>query len=165
MNPARGGIVYQPVGIIRTPFKEASGTPIQPAGAEGVQGTVEVFPEFQEGLADLAGFSHIVLLYHCHRCQGFSLKVTPFMDETPRGVFATRAPARPNAIGLSIVRLTGISDNVLSVLDVDILDGTPLLDIKPHVEAFHVPGPQRLGWLENNILKMKTKRDDARFQP
>ena len=103
-------IGYRPIGVIRSPFTDIKGMPIQPPGASGIRGTVEVFPEFAEGLKDLEGFSHIILLYHFHRAQGAELVVTPFMDCQPNGVFATRAPKRPNPIGLSIVKLLSIAE-------------------------------------------------------
>ena len=110
--------------------------PIQPTGAKGIQGTVEILPEFQAGLNDLEGFSHIILLYHLHRSEGFKLTVTPFLDDQPRGLFATRAPKRPNSIGLSVVKLVRQEENILHIENVDILDGTPLLDIKPYIPVF-----------------------------
>ncbi|HEX3035200.1 MAG TPA: tRNA (N6-threonylcarbamoyladenosine(37)-N6)-methyltransferase TrmO, partial [Thermodesulfobacteriota bacterium] len=106
-------IEYQPIGVIHSPFTELEGMPIQPAGASGVKGTVEVFPDYKPGLKDLNGFSHIILLYHFHRSTGFKLRVTPFMDTKKRGVFATRAPKRPNPIGLSVVRLVSIEGTIL----------------------------------------------------
>ncbi len=121
---------FKPIGRIHTPFTEKKGMPIQPSGAEGVAGSVTVFAEYQSGLSDLDGFSHIILLYVFNRSEGFSLKVVPFMDTEERGVFSTRAPRRPNPIGLSVVRLHRIEDGVLHIENVDILDGTPLLDIK-----------------------------------
>ena len=156
-------ITFRPIGVISTPFPESRGTPIQPQAAEGAVGTVKVFPEFIQGLQDLDGFSHIFLLYHFHRCQGFSLLVKPFLDEVQRGVFATRAPARPNPIGLSIVRLERIEHDTLHVLDVDMLDGTPLLDIKPFVPAFDARDVTRIGWLTHNLEKLKAMKDDGRF--
>ncbi|MCD6131504.1 MAG: tRNA (N6-threonylcarbamoyladenosine(37)-N6)-methyltransferase TrmO, partial [Candidatus Hydrothermae bacterium] len=108
-------IKYIPIGIIHTPFREPKGTPIQPAAARGVCGTVEIYLEYIEGLKDLEGFSHIILIYHFHLSKGVSLKVKPFMDNELRGVFATRAPSRPNPIGISVVRLIQIKGNVLHV--------------------------------------------------
>lgn len=158
-------ITFRPIGLISTPYKESKGTPIQPRGAEGAVGTVRVFPEYCQGLQDLDGFSHIFLLYHFHQTQGFSLLVKPFLDEFQRGVFATRAPARPNPIGLSVVRLDRIENDTLHVRDVDMLDGTPLLDIKPFVPQFDTPDQTRIGWLADNLEKLKTMRDDGRFLP
>jgi len=157
-------INYRPIGMIHSPFADLEGMPIQPTGASGIRGTVEVFPEFAEGLKDLDGFSHIILLYHFHRVQGANLVVTPFMDSQPHGVFATRAPKRPNPIGLSIVRLLGIEQNILRIENVDILDGTPLLDIKPYVPEFDQPPADRMGWLEQAKGRVQSKRSDGRFR-
>ncbi len=156
-------IAYRPIGIIHTPFTDPRGMPIQPAGAVGVSGTVEVFAEYRRGLADLAGFSHIVLLYHFHRSEGFDLQVVPFLDSQLRGLFATRAPRRPNAIGLSIVRLRSVDDGVLQIENVDMLDGTPLLDIKPYVPAFDASEDIRTGWLEDSGRDVKDRKADDRF--
>lgn len=154
----------KPIGIIRSPFKELTGMPIQPAGAAGVKGTVEVFEEYRAGLKDLDGFSHIILLYRFHRRRGFDLHVVPFMDSEPRGLFATRAPKRPNAIGLSVVRLDRIDGGVLHIWNVDILDGTPLLDIKPYVPEFDAPVKVRTGWLETAAKTVSTRKSDDRLK-
>jgi tRNA-Thr(GGU) m(6)t(6)A37 methyltransferase TsaA len=156
-------IELSPIGIIHTPFKEREGMPIQPAGARGVRGRVEIFEAFQAGLVDLDGFSHIILLYTFHRSQGYDLQVIPFLDSKPRGVFATRAPKRPNPLGLSIVQLERIEQGQLHIQDVDILDGTPLLDIKPYVPAFDSPIAVRLGWLEEADQRVMTRKADERF--
>jgi len=123
-------ITYTPIGVIHSPFKDKEGMPIQPSGAQGIAGTVELDPKYAEGLNDLEDFSHIVLLYHFDRSEGYSLTVKPFLDDAMRGVFATRAPKRPNAIGLSVVKLVKRAETVLYIEHVDIVDGTPLLDIK-----------------------------------
>ena len=154
-------IEYRPIGLIHTPFTERQGMPIQPSRGRGVRGTVEVAPEFADGLADLDGFSHVVLIYHFHRSQGFDLRVTPFLDTEKRGLFATRAPRRPNAIGLSVVRLLGIEGNRIEVQDLDILDGTPLLDIKPYVPEFDHRTEVCEGWLEG--VKNRRVDSDDRF--
>lgn len=156
-------IKFTPIGIVHSPFTELEGMPIQPAGAEGIQGTIEVHPEFQEGLHDLDGFSHLILLYHLHHSDGYKLTVTPFLDTQQRGLFATRAPRRPNPIGLSVVRLIGVVGNILKIENVDILDGTPLLDIKPYIPAFEPNAELRVGWLENVQGEVKEKRADDRF--
>jgi tRNA-Thr(GGU) m(6)t(6)A37 methyltransferase TsaA len=156
-------VTFRPIGLISTPFTTPAGTPIQPKAAEGVAGSVKIFQEFSTGLQDLEGFSHIFLLYHFHLVQSFSLLVKPFLDDKQRGLFATRAPARPNPIGLSIVRLERIEANTLHVLDVDMLDGTPLLDIKPFVPEFDTRDQTRIGWLASNLNKLKMARDDGRF--
>jgi len=156
-------IEFQPIGVIHTPYAELKGMPIQPAGAAGVKGTVEVFDAYRGGLADLDGFSHIVLLYHFHKSEGYKLRVVPFMDTVERGLFATRAPKRPNAIGLSVVQLDRIEDGMLHVQNVDIVDGTPLLDIKPYVPEFDSPTEFRTGWLEEARKTVSDRRADERF--
>jgi tRNA-Thr(GGU) m(6)t(6)A37 methyltransferase TsaA len=156
-------IHYRPIGVIHSPFHEVAGMPIQPSAAGGAQGTVEVLAEFARGLKDLDGFSHIILLYHFHQVTETRLVVTPFLDTQPRGVFATRAPVRPNPIGLSIVRLLRREQNVLHVENVDILDGTPLLDIKPYVPVFDHRPDSRSGWLEETPDLLEGRRSDRRF--
>lgn len=157
------GIKYKPIGVIHSSFKEPKGTPIQPAAAKSIDGTVEVFTEYAEGLKDIEGFSHIILIYHCHLSKGSPLKVKPYMDNEVHGVFATRAPSRPNSIGISIVRLVGVEENILHIQDVDIIEGTPLLDIKPYVPEFDIRETEKRGWLEKNIDKLSTSKDDGRF--
>ena len=157
-------IEYTPIGIIHSPFTELEGIPIQPAAALGVAGTVEVFEEFGPGLKDLEGFSHIILIYHFHRSQGYKLRVVPYLDSEPRGLFATRAPKRPNAIGLSIVRLRRIDNRILHVENADILDGTPLLDIKPYVPDFDEQTEVQTGWLEHVRKKVSSRKSDGRFR-
>lgn len=156
-------IEYQQIGIIHTPFHEPEGMPIQPTAAAGVQGTVEIFPEFAQGLQDLDGFSHIILVYHFHRSDGFTLLVTPFMDSVQRGVFATRAPKRPNPIGLSVVRLNKLQNQTLLIEGVDILDETPLLDVKPYVSEFDHYSADRIGWLEQTKRHVRGTKADRRF--
>ena len=156
-------IKYRPIGIIRSPFKTPAGTPIQPAGASDVEGRVEVFSQYTAGLDDLTGFSHIFLIYHFHLSKKFTLKVTPFLDNRERGLFATRAPSRPNPIGLSVVRLVDITDGILTVLDVDVIDGTPLLDVKPYVPEFDVRKVDHTGWIGKRTTKIETAVDDGRF--
>jgi tRNA-Thr(GGU) m(6)t(6)A37 methyltransferase TsaA len=156
-------IAYIPIGVVRSPHAEARGTPIQPSAARGIGGTVEILPQYVPGLQDLDGFSHVILIYHCHLCQGHRLKVKPFMDQVEHGVFATRAPARPNPIGISVVRLLGIEGHVLHVENVDIVDGTPLLDVKPYVPQFDAHQADRIGWLSKNVQRLPHTRDDARF--
>lgn len=157
-------IVYQPIGTIHSPFQTIQGMPIQPPGAEGVQGTVEINPEYVDGLQDLEGFSHIILIYHFHLSKGYSLKVKPFMDENLRGVFATRAPKRPNPIGISVVRLVRVEGNILRIENIDIVDGTPLLDIKPYVPEFDIAEERRIGWLSEKAKKVHKVKADERFQ-
>jgi len=137
----------RPIGIIHSPFTDKSQTPIQASRSEAA-GFVEIYPEFAEGLQDLEGFSHIILLYFFHESSEYSLLVKPFLDDQLRGLFATRYPARPNQIGLSVVRLISQIGSVLEVEGVDTLDGTPLLDIKPYVADFDLRTGTRSGWYE-----------------
>jgi tRNA-Thr(GGU) m(6)t(6)A37 methyltransferase TsaA len=139
-------IVYEPIGFIRSGHTRPEQTPIQPAYATGHPGRVEVLPAYVEGLRDLEGFSHIYLIYHFHRAEPAQLLVTPYLQDVKRGVFATRAPCRPNPIGLSIVRLQGCRGSVLFVDDLDMLDGTPVLDVKPYVARFDRIEESRSGW-------------------
>jgi tRNA-Thr(GGU) m(6)t(6)A37 methyltransferase TsaA len=156
-------VIYKPIGIIHSPFTNTEGMPIQPQGAHGIKGHVEIFPEFSPGLKDVDGFSHLILLYHFHLSDGYSLEVTPFLDDTLRGVFATRAPKRPNSIGLSVVRLVSIDGNTMYIQDADIVDGTPLLDIKPFVSDMDNRESTRNGWLSEKAIEIRKKRSDDRF--
>ena len=156
-------IEYRPIGIIHSPHKKPQGSPIQPTAARGIEGEIDIFPEFAEGLEDLTGFSHIFIIYHCHLSKAYSLRVKPFLDNNQRGLFATRAPARPNPIGISVVRLVKIEKGHLDILNVDVVDGTPLLDIKPYVPAFDVHTVDKIGWIEDKTGKIKETVDDGRF--
>ena len=155
-------IEYEPIGVVHSPFKEPEGAPIQPSRAKNAAGTVKVFREFADGLCDLDGFSHIILLCHLHKTGDFRLKVVPFLDTQLRGLFATRAPSRPNPIGLSVVKLIGIEENTLAIQGVDLLEGTPVLDIKPYVVEFDDRGQIREGWLEH--ARRQTNVADDRFK-
>lgn len=137
-----------PIGIVHSPFTESSQAPVQPVTATGAEGTVEILPEYQAGLADLEGFDRIWLICWLHRAAEPRLRVVPYLDITERGLFATRAPSRPNPIGVSPVRLLGIDGNVLRVADLDLLDNTPLLDIKPYALRFDCFPESRSGWLD-----------------
>ena len=153
----------KPIGIIHSPFTEPAGTPIQPGAASGVEGQVEVFPEFAEGLQDLEGLERIWLIYWFHRTAPARLRVVPFLDDRERGIFATRTPCRPNPIGLSAVKLVGIQGNILQVRELDILEGTPLLDIKPYAPWFdHFPAKVP-DWMEKAWAGPKVKVADDRF--
>lgn len=157
-------IHYRPIGILRTPFQDVAGMPIQPSGATGMGGTAEIYPEFAAGLQDLEGFSHLIMLYHFHRARAVQLQVTPFLDTKPHGLFATRAPARPNPIGFSVVRLLAREGSTLRLENVDMLDGTPLLDLKPYVPEFDACAVERLGWLETAQGRVQTHKSDGRFE-
>ena len=156
-------IKYKPIGVIHSPFKEPNGTPIQPAGAKGTNGIVEIFPEYAEGLKDVEGFSHIILLYHFHLSKRSALIVKPYMDNEMHGVFAMRGPSRPNPIGISVVCLVKVEWNMLHIRDVDIVDGTPLLDVKPYIPEFDIREVERIGWLEKNVHKLSESKDNGRF--
>lgn len=140
----------KPIGIIHSPFKTTKGMPIQPAFSKET-GKVEVFEDYADGLKDIEGFSHIVLIYLFHKSKGFSLLVKPFLDDVERGVFAVRAPNRPNRLGMSIVKLVERKENKLTVKGIDVLDSTPLLDIKPFVPHFDCPRSARVGWLKEKL--------------
>jgi tRNA-Thr(GGU) m(6)t(6)A37 methyltransferase TsaA len=151
----------EPIGVIETPFHEPAGTPIQPSRANGARGKVRIEPRFQTGLKDLTGFERIWLIYWLHKSPGYSLLVTPFLDQWQRGIFATRAPARPSPIGISAVRLLAVQEGVLEVADVDMIDGTPLLDIKPYVPEFDCYSNSKAGWFDES--KSKRRLADDRF--
>jgi tRNA-Thr(GGU) m(6)t(6)A37 methyltransferase TsaA len=152
------------IGVVHSPFNDPCGMPIQASVATGVKGTVEVDRRYEAGFKDIEGFSHIVLIYLFHASKGYALEARPFLDDSPRGLFSTRAPNRPNPIGMSTVRLVRKVGNILHVEDVDILDGTPLLDIKPYVPAFDDRPGARTGWLEGKAGRAGVKPSDERFQ-
>lgn len=156
-------ISFQPIGVIHTPFHDLAGMPILPAGGEGITGTVEVYPEFADGLMDIEGFSRIMLIYHFHRSGNCKLHIVPFLDTRPHGVFSTRAPNRPNPIGISILSLLKREHTCLSVSGVDMLDGTPLLDIKPYLPECDAFSCERTGWFPTGDCRFVTTRSDDRF--
>ncbi len=143
-------IGFKPIGIIHTEFKGKMNVPIQPRFSKS-KGIAEIAPEYADGLKDLKGFSHIILIYFFHKSKGYRLTVKPFLDEKERGVFATRAPNRPNGIGISVVKLDKIENNILHVSNIDILDNTPLLDIKPYVKDYDSVDGIKQGWIEGKI--------------
>jgi len=154
--------VFQPIGIIHTPHKDPSHTPIQPVFSKGIRGSVELFSEYVDGLKDLDGFSHIYLFYYFDRSTEVKMKVKPYLEENVHGVFATRTPHRPNKIGMSIVKLLEMRDNILEVEEVDILDGTPLLDIKPYIKRYDLREDVRSGWqddIPDDIAFSRGRRD------
>ncbi len=156
-------IKFKPIGIIHSPFKNAKGTPIQPSAARDAEGSIELFEEYMDGLLDLEGFSHIILIYHFHLARKSKLRQKPFMNGRLHGVFSIRSPSRPNPIGISVVRLQEMEGNILKVKGLDIIDGTPLLDIKPYVPEFDSHAAEHIGWLSENIHKLKDSRDNGRF--
>jgi len=145
-------ITHTPIGVIHSPFTDPDDTPIQGVFADGARGEVEVFMEYADGLKDISGFSHLILLYHFHRADGYSLISKPFMEDTEKGIFSIRHPRRPNPIGISIVRLENVRGNMLEICDVDILDGTPLLDIKPFVHQFDHRADIQSGWVDDQHI-------------
>lgn len=145
-------ITMTPIGVIRSPHRTPAEAPIQPVFAHGAVGRVELRPEFADGLRDLNGFSHVVLVYFMHLSEGYSLSVKPYLDDQERGLFATRAPRRPNPIGLSVVRLERIEGSVLHILDIDAVDGSPLLDLKPYVEFLDPSDEVEIGWLTGKTI-------------
>ncbi len=158
-------ITMTPIGVIHSPYQTVESMPIQPSGAAEVAGRVVIDSAFADGLEDTEGFSHLILLYCFHRSRGYELRVKPFLDDLHRGLFATRAPRRPNPIGISTVALIRRDGNILHIRGVDVLDGTPLLDIKPYVPAFDAPHASRIGWLEGKAQQADRKRSDDRFAP
>ncbi len=157
-------VTYQPIGIIRSPYVDVVGMPIQAVAARGVAGTIELAPSLAGGIKDIEGFSHLTLIYHLHLSKGVELEVVPFMDLKAHGIFATRSPKRPNPIGISVVRLTGVEEGRLLIEDVDIVDGTPLLDIKPYVPAIDDRQTDRIGWFAGRVERVQEIRADDRFQ-
>ena len=158
-------IIIKPIGTIFTPHTSIKGMPIQPLAAKGIRGFIKLLPEYTEGLKDLEGFSHITLLYHFHKIEGFELVVTPFMDTQVHGIFACKAPKRPNAIGISTVKLISINENVIIIEQVDMLDGTPLIDIKPFYPRYDNRLNTKTGWLGKlKELPVEKLRSDERFK-
>ena len=154
-------ITYTPIGIIHSRFTDPADTPIQGVFADGARGEVEIFPEYAAGLKDIDGFSHLTLIYHFHLANGYSLISKPFIGDKEKGIFAIRHPNRPNPIGISIVRLDNVRENILEIRDVDVLNGTPLLDIKPFVHQFDHRADIQSGWVDDQHIdevKDKTPR-------
>jgi tRNA-Thr(GGU) m(6)t(6)A37 methyltransferase TsaA len=148
-------IKIKPIGIIRTPYKEPKGMPIQGKFEKGITGKVELFPEYKRGLKDIYGFSHIILIYYFDRANEEKLVGKPFLEDEPHGIFAIRSPMRPNHIGFSVVRLEKIENNIIIFSEVDILDNTPLLDIKPYVSHFDSRENVKNGWLDKHFASGK----------
>ncbi|MBR0271556.1 MAG: tRNA (N6-threonylcarbamoyladenosine(37)-N6)-methyltransferase TrmO [Methanobrevibacter sp.] len=159
-------IELESIGTIHTQFTEIEGMPIQPTGAKGVKGCIIIEDKFVDGLKDLGDFSHINILYLLHKVDGYFLEVKPFMDNDTHGVFATRSPKRPNRIGSSVVKVEKVEGNKVYVSNIDVLDGTPLLDIKPYVPQLYEDtiDDLKIGWFENNHTKAKSQKSDDRFK-
>lgn len=162
-SPGEERVEVPVIGVIRTPFTRLEDMPIQPVGAEDVEGEAVVLEQFAPGLRDLALFSHIILIYHFHRAPRVELLVVPYLDTAERGVFATRSPLRPSHIGLSIVRLVSASGNIVRSRGADVLDGTPLLDIKPYIPQFDHRPEASSGWMESSREAVARRRADGRF--
>lgn len=159
-------IEMESIGTIHTEFKKIEGMPIQPTGAKGIKGTIEIKDQYIDGLKDLKDFSHIHIIYLLHKVEGYMLEVKPFMDDNTHGVFATRSPKRPNRIGMSVVKVIDVKDNKVCVENIDVLDETPLLDIKPYVPQLYEDtiDDLKIGWFENNHKKAKSQKSDDRFK-
>ena len=157
-------ITFEPIGIIYTPFIEKEGMPIQPNGAKGIKGKIVLKEEFTPGLTDLDGFSHIILIYHFHKSVGFELQIRPFLDNKKHGVFSTRAPKRPNSIGISVVQLLSMNKNILIIENVDMINKTPLLDIKPYIPDFDIYESENTGWIKNRTNNLNEIKSDKRFE-
>ncbi|WP_299526272.1 tRNA (N6-threonylcarbamoyladenosine(37)-N6)-methyltransferase TrmO [uncultured Methanobrevibacter sp.] len=159
-------IELESIGTIHTEFKDVEGMPIQPTGAKGVKGKIIVDEKYANGLKDLQYFSHINIIYLLHKVEGYLLEVKPFMDNNTHGIFATRSPKRPNHIGSSIVKIDKIDDNIIHISNIDVLNNTPLLDIKPYVPQLYEDtiDELKIGWFENNHKKAKSQKSDDRFK-
>ncbi len=148
-------INLKPIGIIHTPYNEPQGMPIQGKFEKDVIGRVEIFLEYQQGLKDIEGFSHIILIYYFYRSKEEKLVGKPFLEDEAHGIFAIRSPMRPNHIGFSIVKLEKVEKNTITFSEVDILDGTPLLDLKPYVSHFDSRENVKNGWLDKHFKNGK----------
>jgi tRNA-Thr(GGU) m(6)t(6)A37 methyltransferase TsaA len=157
-------VTYRPIGVVRSPFTEIPGMPLQPPAAPDVEGRIELEPEYAAGLLDLDGFSHVWVLAHLHRAAAVDLQIVPFLDTERRGVFATRSPGRPNPIGVSVLRVLAVQGSTIHVAGVDLLDGTPVLDVKPYVPQFDHVAADRIGWFEGKVAGVKDVRADPRFE-
>lgn len=157
-------ITLSPIGRLETPFNDIADMPIQPSVLADTRGKAVLDEKFVPGLKDLDGFSHIILLFLLHKISGYQLEVVPFMDTLPHGIVATRSPKRPNRIGMSIVRVESVDGNILHFKGVDMLNGSPLLDIKPYYSYFDQQTQVRNGWLEGKTLRPENLRSDKRFE-
>ncbi|MBN2429745.1 MAG: tRNA (N6-threonylcarbamoyladenosine(37)-N6)-methyltransferase TrmO [Deltaproteobacteria bacterium] len=154
-------IYYKPIGYVHSPYKDPDTTPIQPVFDEDSEGTIEILEQYEPGLKDLDGFSHLFVFYYLHKASPARMTVKPFLQDVERGIFATRAPCRPNPIGLSIVKLKEVRGRILDIVGVDILDGSAVLDIKPYCEQFDKVLEPRCGWqdeLDSAEVERRGKR-------
>ena len=156
-------ITYHPIGIIHSNYKKKEGMPIQGSLSKNSKGRIEIFTKYQEGLKELEGFSHIIIIYHFHLSKGFSLLTMPFLEDIEHGIFACRAPKRPNPIGISIAKLEKVVGNIIYISECDIIDGTPLLDIKPYVSKFDIRSNVRDGWMQRKLKHAKEFKSDNRY--
>jgi tRNA-Thr(GGU) m(6)t(6)A37 methyltransferase TsaA len=159
-------IIMNKIGVVKTPFNSLINMPVQPKGAKETYATIEIEKKYQDGLKDLDGFSHAYLIYHFHKVNDYKLNVVPFNDKTntSRGVFSTRTPMHPNNIGLSIVKIIKIEKNIITIQGVDVLNNTPLLDIKPYIENFDkIDETTKSGWMLSSNHEVENMRSDIRF--
>lgn len=157
-------IILEPIGVVHSEFKDVKSMPIQPTGDNASEGRIEICSKYIEGLKDLDGFSHIIIIYHFHKADQVKLNVKPFLDDKTHGVFATRTPVRPNHIGISVVEIDRVEENNIFIKNIDVLNGTPVIDIKPFVPGFDIPKSDiKIGWLESNIQNVGTRLSDDRF--
>ena len=157
-------ITFEPIGIVHSPFTDLADMPIQPTGEDAAAGTLEIYPPYCSALTDLDGFSHIYALYFFHKVSSWQPQVIPFLDDQPHGLFATRTPRRPNPIGLSLLEILAVDGCQIKVAGLDILDNTPLLDIKPYIPSFENPQNIRIGWLNGRGEQVKKRKSDHRFE-
>ena len=159
-------IEIEPIGVLYSPFKCLENMPVQPCGGHEYQATIHIDEKYQEGLADLDGFSHIYLIYYFHKVSSFKLRVVPFNDKTKqfRGVFSTRTPMHPNSLGLSLVELVDVKKNIVTIKGVDIVDQTPIIDIKPYIPSFdQIKSSVTTGWMQSSDTEVSYMRSDTRF--
>jgi len=156
-------MILEPIGLIHTPYTQLKQMPIQAKGAADTNATLEIDALYQEGLKDLEGFSHIYIFYHFHKATRIELEVTPFMDTKKRGVFATRSPLRPSHMGMSITQIISVCDNIVTIQGIDVLDGTPLIDIKPYIPQFDSVSRVKTGWMDKDESKVIDQTSDGRF--
>jgi len=156
-------IKIEQIGTIYSPFNSLENMPIQPKGAKEIEGYIIVDEKYEAGLKDLDGFSHIYLIFYLHQMKQAELLVTPFMDTIKRGVFSTRSPRHPNKLGLSVVELVSVIKNKITIKGVDILNKTPLIDIKPYIHNFDSVDKSKSGWMQKTEKEVIQKRSDNRF--